>query len=222
MPLDLPPLLDAVLLGLLCGFVTSMPGGPVNVTLVNEGARRGLSWALFIGLGAVVMEAIYCTLAFAGFAQLFESKTIRAAMELTSFILMLWLGLRYLRGTPIPGEARGIELVEHRFHPHTAFWTGFARVLGNPGVLLLWITVAATLLSHEWLENRWPCKWAFVGGVAGGGAAWFGALSWGVSKGHRHFGPSVLRRMSQYSGILLLATAAVIGVRIILLLRRNH
>lgn len=214
--------MDAVLLGLLSGFVTSMPGGPVNVTLVNEGARRGLVWALFIGLGAVVMEAVYCTLAFAGFAQLFQSKTIRAAMELSSFILMLWLGLRYLRGTPIPGETRGIELVEHRFHPHTAFWTGFARVLGNPGVLLLWITVAATLLSHEWLENRWLCKWAFVGGVAGGGMAWFGALSWGVSMGHGRFGEATLRRMSQYSGVLLLITAAFIGFRLILLLRRSH
>lgn len=210
------------MLGIVAGFVTSMPGGPVNVSIVNEGARKGLVRALFIGLGAVAMEAIYCTLAFAGFAQIFEHRTIRAVMELTSFTLMLWLGLRYLRGTPMPGEARGVEIVEHRFHPHTAFWTGFVRVLGNPGVLLLWITVAATLLSHELLENRWASKWAFIGGVAAGGAAWFGAVSWGVSHGYRRFSAATLHRMSQYSGVLLLITAAVIGVRLIQLLRRQH
>lgn len=220
--MSLPPTIEAGLLGLVCGFVASIPGGPVNITLVNEGARRGLIWALFIGFGAVVMESIYCTLAFAGFAQMFESRTVRAAMELTSFILMLWLGLRYLMGAPIPGESRGIAIVEHRFHPHTAFWTGFARVLGNPGVLLLWITVAATLLSHEWLENRWLCKWAFVGGVAAGGAGWFAILSWGVSKGSRRFSEKSLHRLSQGSGLFLLATAAVIGIRLVMLLRRNR
>lgn len=212
------PHLTAAALGIVAGFVASMPGGPVNATLLGESASKGLKWALFVGLGAVVMEALYCAAAFAGFAGLFESRWVRATMELVSFLLMLWLGIRYLRGGPMPGENRGVALVEHRFHPHTAFWTGFLRVLGNPGILLLWITVTATLTAREWLHGDWPSRWLFVAGVTAGAFLWFLILAWGVTRGHGRISPAALRRLSQTSGILLLGIAAAVGVRLVRLM----
>ena len=205
----------ATALGLVAGFVASVPGGPINATLSAEGARRGLRWCLFLGFGAVLMEAIYCTIAFAGFAQIFELGWVRATMELVSFLLMLWLGVKYLRGAPLPGEERVEHFVEETFHPHTAFWTGFLRVLGNPGVLLLWITVAATLLSRDWLENRWDSKWPFVSGVAAGGMGWFLLAGWGVARGRGRFSAGTLRRLSQASGLFLIGVALFVGLRLI-------
>ena len=61
---DLPPLLLSGLTGFLSGLLLSIPVGPINLTIMNEGARRGFKWAALIGLGAVVMEVIYCTFAF--------------------------------------------------------------------------------------------------------------------------------------------------------------
>jgi threonine/homoserine/homoserine lactone efflux protein len=212
------PHVSAILLGMTAGFVASVPGGPVNAAILGDSARKGLRWALFVGMGAVLMESIYCAVAFAGFSRLFESRLVRATMELVSFLLMLWLGVRYLRGTPIPGEARGVELVEHRFHPHTGFWTGFLRVLGNPGILLLWITVTATLSSRDWLQDDWPSRWLFVAGVAAGALLWFTVLAWGVTRGHGRISPAALRRLSQGSGVLLLAVAMAVGIRLIGLL----
>jgi len=50
---------------------------------------------------------------------------------------------------------------------------GFARVLGNMGVLLFWIVVAAYFMSHEswftsyeWVEDTFAAKAAFIAGVA--------------------------------------------------------
>src|SRR4029079_804038 len=63
---DLPPTLTAILAGFLSGFVVSVPVGPVNLTILNEGARRGFKWAALIGLGATFMEVLYCILAFTG------------------------------------------------------------------------------------------------------------------------------------------------------------
>lgn len=216
------PLVSAFLLGGVAGFIASIPGGPVNATILGEAARKGIRWAMYVGLGAVLMEAIYCSVAFAGFDQLFESRTVRATMELVSFLLMLWLGVKYLGGVPIPGETRGVELMEHRFHPHTGFWTGFVRVLGNPGILLLWLTVTATLLSREWLHNTWPCKWFFVGGISAGSMLWFTLLGWGVARSHGKISPAALRRLAQVSGVFLLAVAVVVGVRLVGLLARHH
>ena len=215
-------MVSAALLGGISGFAASVPGGPVNATILAEGGHRGFRWTLSVGMGAVMMEAIYCAVAFAGFDALFGSRLFRATMELVSFILMLWLGIKYLRGVPIPGEAKGVKLMEQRFHPHTGFWTGFVRVLGNPGILLLWITVTAMLLSRDWLTDNWMCKQSFVGGVASGALLWFLLLGWGVTRHRDSISPLALRRLSQFSGLLLLGVAVVVGIRLISLLAARH
>jgi len=207
--------LAAAVTGLIAGFVAALPGGPVNATLLGEAARKGFRWAAFVALGATVMEAIYCTVALAGFAQLFRDRWIRAAMELISFLLMLWLGVKYLRGCPLPGEERAERFVEEHFHPHTAFWTGFLRVLGNPGILLLWLTVSAPLFGSGWVQPVWSSKWPFVAGVALGGLLWFLLLGWSVSLGRGRLSSSTHQRLSHISGWVLLLFAVGVGVRLV-------
>ena len=72
------------LTGLISGWLLSIPVGPVNLTIMNEGAQRGFKWAVLIGLGASVMEVIYCSLAFTGFASFFSAGYVKAIMELGS------------------------------------------------------------------------------------------------------------------------------------------
>ncbi len=206
--------------GLLAGFVTSALGGPINVTVVNESATRGFRGAFIMAVGAVLMETIYCGVAFAGFAQLFQIQMVRAAMELFSFVLVLWLAVKYLRAGHVPGEEAVEAYVERKLHPHTAFWTGFVRVLGNPGVLLLWIGITGSLLAHGALEPTPGSKIAFCAAVATSGFIWFGGVSWGVGRGHGRFSAVALRRLSQASGVLLLVTAVVIAARLVGLLAR--
>lgn len=209
-------------MGALSGFVASIPVGPINITIVNEGVRRGFWWSFWIGLGAVVMEMIYCTMAFAGFSGLFASEMLRAAIELTSFLLMLVLGIKYLLTRSLPAMTKTVERVEHRLHPHTAFMTGFVRVLANPGVLLFWITIAATFIAHEWMNNTWTSKAACVFGVGTGVLLWFVSLSFGVSLGHGKISERSLIHMAQVSGALLLIAAIFIGARLVSLIAKNQ
>src|SRR3954453_2511450 len=113
----LPPLLLAGITGFLSGLLLSIPVGPINLTIMNEGARRGFKWAFFIGLGATVMEVIYCFIAFTGFASFFSHGYIKAVMELISFVFMLFLGIKFLLAknlqTPIHLGAAA-DLIEER------------------------------------------------------------------------------------------------------------
>jgi L-lysine exporter family protein LysE/ArgO len=218
---ELPPLFVSWVVGFLSGFLVSIPVGPINLTIVNEGARRGFKWALLIGLGAVAMETIYCALGFAGFATFFDSRLIKAAMELISFTLMVFLGLKFLFSHSIATTSKSAERVEERLHPHSAFMTGFVRVLGNPGVLLLWITLAGAFASHDWVENDWVSRGSCIAGVIVGASAWFTLLCYLVSLKHRQLSPQTLIRMSHISGIFLLAVALAIGVRIVLMLAKH-
>ena len=215
---NLAEYLLAAFTGFVSGFLVSIPVGPINISIVNEGARRGFGWAFLIGLGATVMEVIYCAIAFAGFTQLFDSRLVKATMELVSFLLMLFLGVKYLLAHSLPATTRSVESMEHRLHPHTAFWTGFVRCLGNPGVLLFWITISATFISHDWMDDTWQSKGMCLLGVTLGCFSWFTLLSFLVSRGHGRFSTNTLLRMSQFSGASLVIVSLVMGGRLVKLL----
>jgi threonine/homoserine/homoserine lactone efflux protein len=212
---NLPPIALAAITGFISGLLLSIPVGPVNLTIMNEGARRGFRWASLIGLGATVMEVIYCAIAFTGFASFFEKGYIKAIMELFSFVFMLFLGVKFLVATSVPATNRIEERIEEKLHPHSAFMTGFVRVMGNPGVLVFWIILAANFISREWVQKGELNKLACIGGVAVGTGLWFFGLSWAVSLGHQKWSEKTLLRMEHFSGIGLLVLGILHGSHII-------
>lgn len=212
------PFFEAFLTGLISGFLVSIPVGPINVTIIHEGVERGFRWAFFIGAGSVLMEAIYCAIGFAGFSELFTTNIAKAILQLASFALMSYLGCKYMFAKEVKTTSRSAERIEDRLHPHTAFMTGFVRTLGNPGVLLLWVALSATFLSHEWVDPNWTSKSLCISGVAAGGLAWFTLLSYVVSVGHRHLSDKAMLNMSRGAGAMLLIAAIALGYKLALLL----
>ena len=219
---ELHPILVAALTGFISGLLLSIPVGPINLTIINEGARRGFLWAALIGVGASVMEVIYCAVAFTGFSSFFGNRYIKAGMELFSFVFMLFLGLKFLLAKSVSAPTHLLpasshleehikERIEEKLHPHSAFMTGLVRVMGNPGVLLFWIILAANFMSRDWVEPTYASKFACVGGVALGTVLWFTGLSWAVSLGHRKFSETTLLRIERGSGVGLLVLALIHG-----------
>jgi threonine/homoserine/homoserine lactone efflux protein len=233
---ELTPILLSALTGFVSGFLLSVPVGPVNLTIINEGARRGFKWAVLIGLGASVMDVIYCTIAFTGFSSFFGSPIVKTSMEVFSFAFMLFLGVKFLSAktviapTQLGAAASRIEQrIDEKLHPHSAFMIGFARVLGNVGVLLFWIVAAAYFMSHEayftsyeWVEDTLAAKAAFIAGVALGANLWFCALSYGVARKRRQFSEQTLLRMERFSGICLLGIGLYDGGHIAWQLARHR
>ena len=219
---ELPPIVLAGVTGFISGLLLSVPVGPINLTIMNEGARRGFFWAMMIGLGATVMEVIYCFIAFTGFSSFFQRGYIKAAMELFSFVFMLFLGIKFLLAknikSPVPLGEMGEkfeESIEGHLHPHSAFMTGLVRVMANLGVLVFWVILAANFISREWVTPDWQGKLSCVAGVALGTGAWFIGLSWVVSLRHGKLSEKTLLRMEHFSGLGLLALGLMHGARII-------
>jgi threonine/homoserine/homoserine lactone efflux protein len=116
-----------------------------------------------------------------------------------------------------------IELqIGERFHPRSAFTTGLVRVMGNVGVLVFWIILAANFISREWVTPDWPGKLACVAGVALGTGLWFIGLSWLISLGHGKFSEKTLLRMEHISGICLLVLALIHGATIVVQMKDVH
>ena len=100
----LHPIVKSALTGFITAFLLAIPVGPVNLTIINEGARRGRKWAILISLGATAMELIYCFIAFTGLASfILTGKYMKPAMELFTFGFMLVLGIKFLMAKSVSG-----------------------------------------------------------------------------------------------------------------------
>jgi threonine/homoserine/homoserine lactone efflux protein len=233
---DFQSILLSALTGFISGLLLSMPVGPVNLTIINEGARRGFKWAVLIGLGAATMDVIYCTIAFTSFSSFFKIPMVKASMEVFTFVFMLFLGIKFLSAKTViaPTEfgataSRFEKHIGEKMHPHSAFMIGFTRVLGNVGVLLFWIVAAVYFMSHEawftsyeWVEDTIAAKVAFIAGVALGANLWFVGLSYMSSRGQGRLSEQTLLRMEHFSGICLLVLGFYHGGHIAWQLARHR
>ena len=233
---DNHPILVAVLAGFACAIFFAALPGPINLTIMNEGARRGFRWGFFIGLGAVTMDVIYCSVSFTGISQLIDHGLAQTIMRVMGFVFLLFLGSKFLSANPIEHPSRinlAIEKLEERIeqkvHPRSAFSTGFVRVAGNLGVLAAWVVLSATLMStkafgstQEWVEDTIHAKVACVSGVFTGATLWFLFWSFLVSRSHGKISAKSLLRLQRGSGICLIGTAIYEGVQIAVHLAKHR
>ena len=221
-PAEDHPILLAALAGFLCALVfASIPVGPINLTILNEGAQRGFLWALCIGLGASTMDAIYCAISFTGVSQFLDHGFVKACMQVLSFVFLLFLGFKFLLAptvrvpTKLDSASEKLEArIEQKIHPRSAFATGFVRVLANLGVLVAWVVLTANLMTHDLVDEAIAARAACVVGVLTGTTLWFLILSYGVSRGHGKFGEKTLLRLQHISGLCLITTALFEGAQI--------
>ena len=233
---DAHPILVAALAGFVCAVFFSCLPGPINLTILNEGARRGFKWGFFIGLGATMMDVVYCSISFTGMSQIIDHGIAQTMMRVMGFVFLLFLGSKFLSANTVEHPTRlniAIEKLEERIeqkvHPHSAFATGFVRVAANLGVLVAWVALSATLMStkaffstEEWVDDTIFAKTACVAGVFSGTLTWFLFWSFLVSRGHGKFSAKSLLRLQHFSGVCLIITAVYEGARIAWHLAQNR
>jgi len=214
----IPPIVRSMLTGFFSALLLAIPVGPVNLTIINEGARRGFKWAVLITLGATTMEVTYCFIAFTGLASfLLTGEFIRAAMEVFSFVFMLALGIKFMMAKSVNLQLSAttdrIEAqLEKKLHPRSAYMTGFVRVLANPGVMVGWFVLAANFISRNWVTPEFSGRMACVAGVGLGTILWFLVLAYTSSRGKGKFSEQKLVKIEHWSGIVLIIFALLDGV----------
>ena len=99
--------------GAITGFICAVPVGPINVAIMEEGIQSGRKRAFIIAIGALIMEMVYCIIAFSGFATLFTDKTILATVELISFLAVTFFGVKYLMIDTITVQGKRAKAVSY-------------------------------------------------------------------------------------------------------------
>ena len=93
--------------------------------------------------------------------------------------------------------------------------TGLVRVMGNVGVLVFWIILAANFISRGMGDARLARQARLRGGRRGGHGRLVPGLSWVVSLGHGKLSEKTLLRMEHISGVGLLILALIHGGTIV-------
>ena len=203
--------------GMICGFLVSIPIGPVNLTIINRALRRGFVASLLAGLGAIVAESIYAFLALAGHAWLSPNGAVMWTLRGVALVVMTVLGVRDLLWKPekLEASAAVAERKDEQWHHPRSFLLGFALAISNLMLLLVWATLATVLFAHDWVQptplNRAVC----LCGVLLGGGLWYFLLSFFVSRAHRHIQPATMTFLVRSCGVVLLLFAALLTYKLI-------
>ena len=105
-------LLQTLVVGIGCGFVVSVPVGPVNLTVVNNALSKGFLSAFLAGLGAIVAESIYAALMLAGHSSLLDQPRVAFAMRIVAVVVIAGMGIRSLLAKPDQVEVQSAVAAE--------------------------------------------------------------------------------------------------------------
>ncbi|MFH5799017.1 LysE family translocator [Haladaptatus sp. CMAA 1911] len=186
---------------------------------LSNGRRSGF----ISGLGAASVDAVYGSIAGFGFTAL--SATLlahRTGIHLGGGLLLVYLGVRSFRAEPaaLPTAAAEHTVSTNSPEPSTAnvspsgrrtlvreYGSTFLLTITNPMTLLAFIGIFTGLgigTSGEYLDAV-----ALVGGVFLGSALWWFALSTCVSRFRTRFSRSLMHRVNQLAGVVIVGFGLV-------------
>lgn len=202
----------ATLLGLLFGFVGSMPiAGPISALVFTRALRGRMQEGLFIAIGGALAEAIYAALAFWGFAALLEKYDwIQSVSNGVASLILAVLGVMFLFQSQ-----REVSAHDAPDHSKTGIILGFTITILNPTLIATWSAASAILFSTGLVALEGQQVLPFSFGVLVGIVLWFTALLRLVGHFRERFSYASLNVVLRVTGGGLLLLAAWFGWRLI-------
>ena len=166
--------LIALPLGLLCGFVGSIPAGPTGALVFERGLAGRTREALLIGAGAAVAESLYAALAFLGFAAaVARFPWLLPASRIAGAVLLFGLGFWFALG---PGKSGAKHPQRAAKASGSSLLLGFAVTGANPTLLVTWSATVTILHGTVGMPSDLAAAIPFAAGVLLGICGWFGLL----------------------------------------------
>lgn len=223
-------MITAFIIGLFTGIVFSLPIGPVNATAISRTLQYGARIGYAVGIGAAMMDFIYC----GGAAQIHEflsrSPVINLIFQSVGFVVLIWLGIKLLRQKKHlapPLEETNIQEKEHkaeqqvkRLHVRRSsifgsLTIGIVLYASNVAGIPEWIFVSAFWRSTGLLLDGLDYNLFFALGASSGAALWFILLVRFFAKRSRTLAPRTIALINRFSAIAMLVFGAYFGYQIL-------
>nr|WP_244318309.1 LysE family translocator [Roseibium hamelinense] len=199
--------MEYALIGFVIGVITTAPVGPVNVMAIQHAAQSGFRQGVFVGLGAVVADAIYAAVAVFGVSAI--TQFIEGQFDLIKIVggaLLIVFGIKVWNTHPhLADAADGDE---------KGFWgdatAAFFMALTNPGTVLAFVAIFGGLGDLRPKHGDIFGKLIMVAGVAGGATTWWVFVSGMVTRFRGGIDDSWLDKANHIAGTILVVFGALI------------
>ncbi|MCB1378880.1 MAG: LysE family transporter [Alphaproteobacteria bacterium] len=189
--------------GVAIGLSVTAPLGPVNIIVVRAAIRRGVAVAVMAGLGSVLADVIFATVAAYGVRSV-ERFIVDYALPLTLIggFLLVVIGVRTARhhvtlAVNDDGEPSRAGVITRKF------FTTLVLALTNPGTFFGILAIFGTMSPVLRLGSASGRSLTVVAGVGLGGLLWWSFLSLTVHHLKTRLTEAVLDRINRWAGILI-------------------
>lgn len=197
--------------GFAAGFLIAAQVGPIWLLCFRNGIRYGFPEAFGIGLGAAIIDTLYCVLGALGAAVLLSSHSTQRAISIIGALTISWIGIR----TIISHRALNNVAIDEVAPPKTPTFGSALRLsllatASNPLTIISWVALLSA--AGSFIDTT-RGKVGFAFGVGGGSFLFFLALSLVASYLGRRLSAKWVRRIDQVSAYLFLVFALVLVYR---------
>jgi threonine/homoserine/homoserine lactone efflux protein len=214
----------ALVLGLLCGFIGSIPiAGPVAVLVVERAlggrAREGLALAA----GAAIAEGVYAGLAFLGMtAALARFPWLLPVSRVLGAVILVALGLYFAFRKSKPAGQDEEKKDKKRGRRGGPFVLGLVVTMVNPTLLVTWSAVVTVIHGSMRVQESAGDAPFFGLGAMSGILSWFTLFTALLQRFREKMGPRTLDKVVRGIGWTLVAVGLVLGVKVGLQWRLGH
>jgi len=201
-------------IGVLIGLISSMPIGPINLTLITTTLRTRPSRSLGIAAAVALLDGCYAFAAVSMLSILPVSFAVRTGVEVAGALLVTAYGIYLaLHSRPSPLTTEPLTCSSHHYNLGIGLLTGVALYTSNPSFIAFWLGTAGAV--HRWLTSTALLmnRLSFAIGVVGGTGLWFGLLLSIVRSTSTQISPLVLRRITLITGWVLMSFGSYVLIR---------
>lgn len=194
--------------GFSIGLFNSVPLGPINFSIIETSFKKGFPSAFMIGLGALVIDVVYCVVGVFG-VSLVQEYVVQLFQPF-GFPVLTFLGGRLIylgwKGHLNPSDAS-----HHPVHATRHFSMGFLIILTNPMAMTFWIVTMGFVFAYGLISSSVTDKVGFVAGMTLGTGIWFFVLARFVSWKRQTISVLSIRIVSVATGMVLVCFGTWLG-----------
>jgi threonine/homoserine/homoserine lactone efflux protein len=190
--------MDIFLRGLVIGFSIAAPVGPIGVLCIRRTLAEGRLTGFLSGMGAASADMFYGAVAAFGLTAIQDVLIGQSDwLRIVGGIFLLYLGIKTFFSKPAEGSAKS-----SRGGLFGAYISTFFLTITNPLTILSFLAIFAGLRLAE-TNGDYASATVMVLGVFLGSAAWWLALSTGVSFLREKFTPALLTWVNRLAGVII-------------------
>lgn len=203
--------LKALFLGWGVGFVAAIPAGPVSAAVFAQGIEGKKNTTPLFILGAIVVDAVYCALAFLGVSLYLKPWISNPIVGLLAMVVLLVLG--YKMATNIPVFETGptsAEAAQKEGSALAALGMGFFLNAANPILPVSWTGIVVVL--RDVVGEGHVVLWSFAIMAALGMGSWLFVLHRIARVGKAFLSPKAVILVIRGLGLVVMGIGVYYGV----------